>query len=78
MGELRVVQIWNDDDTALGRANPSRDSALADAGFDLDVNRTVTVFADYEVQAGQSLRMPWVATLGQPIVFVFHVVYKPT
>jgi outer membrane autotransporter protein len=34
-------------------ANPSRDSALADAGFDLDVNRTVTVFADYEVQAGQ-------------------------
>jgi uncharacterized protein with beta-barrel porin domain len=35
-------------------ANPSRDSALADAGFDLDVNRTVTVFADYEVQAGQA------------------------
>jgi uncharacterized protein with beta-barrel porin domain len=47
------------DDTGLGSftvktANPSRDSALADAGFDLDVNRTVTVFADYEVQAGQA------------------------
>jgi uncharacterized protein YhjY with autotransporter beta-barrel domain len=33
--------------------NPSRDSALADAGLDAEINRTVTVFADYAVQAGQ-------------------------
>ena len=33
--------------------NPSRDSALVDAGLDADVCRTVTVFADYIVQAGQ-------------------------
>jgi fibronectin-binding autotransporter adhesin len=33
--------------------NPSRDSALADLGLDADINRTVTVFGDYEVQAGQ-------------------------
>jgi uncharacterized protein YhjY with autotransporter beta-barrel domain len=34
--------------------NPSRDSALADVGLDADVNRTLTLFTDYEVQAGQS------------------------
>jgi autotransporter-associated beta strand protein len=33
--------------------NPSRDSALVDAGLDADLNRTVTVFADYVIQAGQ-------------------------
>jgi len=33
--------------------NPSRDSALADLGLNAEINRTVTVFADYEVQAGQ-------------------------
>jgi uncharacterized protein YhjY with autotransporter beta-barrel domain len=33
--------------------NPSRDSALVDAGFDAQLNDTVTLFADYEVQAGQ-------------------------
>ena len=33
--------------------NPSRDSALADVGLDADVNRTLTLFSDYEVQAGQ-------------------------
>jgi outer membrane autotransporter protein len=33
--------------------NPSRESALIDAGFNVDLNRTVTVFTDYIVQAGQ-------------------------
>jgi outer membrane autotransporter protein len=33
--------------------NPSRDFALADLGLDADINRTVTVFTDYVVQAGQ-------------------------
>jgi uncharacterized protein YhjY with autotransporter beta-barrel domain len=33
--------------------NPSRDSALADAGVDADLNRTVSLFLDYIVQAGQ-------------------------
>jgi outer membrane autotransporter protein len=33
--------------------NPSRDSALADLGLDAEINRTVTVFGDYEIQAGQ-------------------------
>ena len=33
--------------------NPSRDSALADAGLDAEINSTLTVFGDYEVQAGQ-------------------------
>jgi outer membrane autotransporter protein len=33
--------------------NPSRESALVDAGFDIDLNRTFTVFTDYLVQAGQ-------------------------
>ncbi len=34
--------------------NPSRDSALVDAGLDAQVDETVTLFADYIVQAGQS------------------------
>ena len=34
--------------------NPSRDSALVDAGIDAEINRTVTLFADYTVQAGQA------------------------
>jgi outer membrane lipase/esterase len=34
--------------------NPSRDSALADLGLDAEINRTVTAFTDYEVQAGQA------------------------
>jgi autotransporter-associated beta strand protein len=33
--------------------NPSRDSALIDLGLDAQVNRSITVFADYTVQAGQ-------------------------
>ncbi len=33
--------------------NPSRDSALVDAGLDAAIDRSVTVFADYLVQAGQ-------------------------
>ncbi len=33
--------------------SPSRDSALADVGVDIDVTHTITAFADYEVQAGQ-------------------------
>jgi outer membrane autotransporter protein len=33
--------------------NPSRDSALADIGLDAQLDRTWTVFADYEVQGGQ-------------------------
>ena len=33
--------------------NPSRDSALVDAGVDAALNDTVLLFADYEVQAGQ-------------------------
>jgi uncharacterized protein YhjY with autotransporter beta-barrel domain len=34
--------------------NPSRDSALIDAGFEAQFNETFTLFADYEVQAGQA------------------------
>jgi uncharacterized protein with beta-barrel porin domain len=33
--------------------NPSRDSALADLGLDAQFNRTITVFTNYQVQAGQ-------------------------
>ncbi|HEY0257065.1 MAG TPA: autotransporter domain-containing protein [Candidatus Methylacidiphilales bacterium] len=33
--------------------SPSRDSALIDAGVTADLNRTVSVFTDYTVQAGQ-------------------------
>ncbi len=33
--------------------NPSRESALIDLGVDADLNRTVTAFADYDVEAGQ-------------------------
>jgi uncharacterized protein YhjY with autotransporter beta-barrel domain len=33
--------------------NPSRDSALVDAGLDAQIDQTWTAFADYEVQAGQ-------------------------
>ena len=38
---------------AVRTINPSRDSALVDAGLDADLNRTVTIFADYIIQAGQ-------------------------
>ena len=38
---------------AVQTDNPSRDSALIDAGLDADLNGTVTLFGDYEVQAGQ-------------------------
>jgi uncharacterized protein YhjY with autotransporter beta-barrel domain len=46
------------DTTGLGSftvrtENPQRDFALADAGLDADLNRTVTLFADYAMQAGQ-------------------------
>lgn len=34
-------------------SNPCRDSALVDVGFDAQVDKTFTVFADYTVQAGQ-------------------------
>jgi uncharacterized protein with beta-barrel porin domain len=34
-------------------ANPSRDSALIDAGLDAQINKALTVFVDYSVQAGQ-------------------------
>ncbi len=34
--------------------NPSRDSALIGAGLNADLNRTITIFADYSVQAGAS------------------------
>jgi outer membrane autotransporter protein len=34
--------------------SPDRDFALADAGVDVDINHTITVFTDYMVQAGQS------------------------
>lgn len=37
----------------VNTANPSRDSALVDVGFDAQINRTCTVFTDYMVQAGQ-------------------------
>lgn len=33
--------------------NPSRESALIDAGFDADLNRTVTVFTDYTSRPGR-------------------------
>ena len=39
---------------AVRTATPDRDSALIDAGLNADINRSVTVFGDYEVQAGQS------------------------
>ena len=47
------------DNTGLGSfsvrtENPSRDSALVDAGLDAEINRTATVFADYIAEAGQS------------------------
>ena len=35
-------------------AEPSRDSALIDLGLNIDLNRTLTVFADYMTQVGQS------------------------
>jgi uncharacterized protein YhjY with autotransporter beta-barrel domain len=38
---------------AVSTPNPSRDSALVDAGVTADLNRTVSVFVDYIVQAGQ-------------------------
>ncbi len=34
--------------------NPSRESALVDAGINIDVTDTITVFTDYMAQAGQS------------------------
>ncbi len=34
--------------------NPSRDSALVDVGLDAQVNKALTAFVDYSVQAGQS------------------------
>jgi outer membrane autotransporter protein len=34
--------------------NPSRDSALIDAGLNADITSQVTLFGDYSVQAGQS------------------------
>ena len=45
--------------TALGSfsvrtENPSRESALVDAGLDAEINQTVTLFTDYVVQAGQA------------------------
>jgi outer membrane autotransporter protein len=39
---------------AVNTANPSRDSALLDLGFDAQIDKTWTVFTDYSVQAGQS------------------------
>jgi outer membrane autotransporter protein len=33
---------------------PNRDSALADLGLDGQINKTWTLFVDYNVQAGQS------------------------
>jgi outer membrane autotransporter protein len=41
-------------DFSVRTPNPSRDSALVDLGVDADINQTITVFADYDVQAGQS------------------------
>jgi len=38
---------------AVRTANPSRESALVDLGLDAQVNRTLTVFGNYTVQAGQ-------------------------
>jgi len=34
--------------------NPSRESVLLDAGLDAQLNRTVNLFLDYQVQAGQA------------------------
>jgi outer membrane autotransporter protein len=34
--------------------NPSRESVLLDAGLDAQLNRTVSLFLDYQVQAGQA------------------------
>ncbi len=38
---------------SVATVNPSRDSALVDAGLDAEINCSVTVFADYQAQAGQ-------------------------
>jgi uncharacterized protein YhjY with autotransporter beta-barrel domain len=38
---------------AVRTPNPSRDSALVDAGITADLNQTVNIFADYIAQAGQ-------------------------
>jgi uncharacterized protein with beta-barrel porin domain len=47
------------DTTGLGSftvrtEDPQRDFAMATAGLDLDINRTIMAFAEYMVQAGQS------------------------
>ena len=34
--------------------SPDRDAAFIDVGLDADIGRNVTVFVDYETQAGQS------------------------
>jgi uncharacterized protein YhjY with autotransporter beta-barrel domain len=41
-------------DFSVQTPNPSRDSALVTAGVDADIDRSITVFADYQNQAGQS------------------------
>ncbi len=38
---------------AIRTPNPSRDSALVDAGITADLNQTVSIFTDYIAQAGQ-------------------------
>jgi outer membrane autotransporter protein len=38
---------------SIQTTDPSRDSALVDAGLEAEINRTVTAFLDYQVQAGQ-------------------------
>jgi hypothetical protein len=38
--------------------NPDRDAAFIDAGLDATVCKNVTVFVDYETQAGQSKHRP--------------------
>ncbi len=38
---------------SIQTASPSRDSALVDVGLDTQVDKTIDVFADYSVQAGQ-------------------------
>jgi outer membrane autotransporter protein len=38
---------------SIKTANPSRESALVDAGLDAELNQTITLFADDVVQAGQ-------------------------
>lgn len=39
---------------SVSTQTPSRDFALADVGFDLKINRSITAFTDYEVEAGQA------------------------